>query len=245
MALRIASLLLLVGAALAMPIREQDSCNGDDYGTAGVFDFYVFQQEWPAQFCSGQSYPLCQQPTSFMQTNLAIHGLWPNYNKKQNGHDWPQCCSSQYGPNLNQTAINLLGAQLHQYWPDEQAQPGYNTSSFWAHEWGKHGTCSGLDQFTYFSAAIEVETTIGTPSIVTSNAGGSIALADLYTAYGVSPCDPSSGSGCMVSADCDKDSGGLNTITTCWDKNSLQQIECPSEVVQGDRCPDPLNIASF
>lgn len=232
-----------VQPAAAVGAAAKDECNGDDWGIAGVFDFYVFEQEWPAQFCSGQSYPLCQQPTQFMTTNLAIHGLWPNYNEAQSGHDWPQCCASIYGPNLNQTAINLLAADMHQYWPDEQAQPGYNTSSFWAHEWGKHGTCSGLDQYTYFSSALRVEKTIGTPSIITSNAGGSAALADVYSAYGADVCDGSSP--CTVSLDCDKDSGGLNTVTTCWEKGTLAQIPCPVEVIQNNNCPDPVSIASF
>jgi len=238
-----AGLALGVIAALcvtAMPLVDKDACNGDDYGTSGVFDFYVFEQEWPAQFCSGQSYPLCQQPTAFMKTNLCIHGLWPNYNTAQNGHDWPQCCQCQWGPNLNQTAINLLAADMHQYWPDEQAKPGYNTSSFWAHEWGKHGTCSGLDPYTYFSSAIDVEKTIDTPSIITDNAGGSVSLSDLYSAYGQSVCDGSAD--CMVSADCTN--GALNTITTCWDKQ-LTQISCPNEVISANSCPDPVSIASF
>jgi len=229
--------------AVPVDVQPNDVCNGDDYGTSGDFDFYVFQQEWPAEFCSGQDYPLCNQPTPFMKTNLAIHGLWPNYAEEQDGHDWPQCCQSVYGPGLNQTAINMVADDMHEYWPDEQADPGYNTSAFWAHEWGKHGTCSGLDQFTYFSSAIAVEKALGTPAVITENAGGQVDLLTLYTAYEQPICDSGSDS-CMVSLDCNSDSNGLNTVTTCWDKE-LSIMPCPNEVIMNDSCPDSVTIASF
>ncbi len=115
---------------------------------------------------------------------------------------------------------------MHLYWPDEQAQPGYNTSSFWAHEWGKHGTCSGLDQFTYFSSAIQVEQSVPTPAFMGQNAGSSVSLSDVYSAYGVPQCDQSGS--CLLSIDCQD--GAINTITTCWSE-SLTQIQCPNEVI--------------
>jgi ribonuclease T2 len=238
----IVALTLCIGVAVAD--QTKDACDGDDYGTAGEFDFYVFQQEWPAEFCSGQSYPLCQNPTSYMTDHLVVHGLWPNYNSPQDGHDWPQCCQSIYGPDLNQTAINLLADDMHQYWPDEEAQPGYNTSSFWAHEWGKHGTCSGLDQYSYFLSALTVEQTLSTPEAISNAAGSSLSLADLYNAWGAPVCNQSVGD-CIVSIDCNSDDQSLLHVTTCWDKDTLLPMACPYDVVKEDSCPDPVNIASF
>jgi len=231
--------LLLVG----LPAVLSDACNGDDYGTAGDFDFYVFVQEWPASFCSTHSSePLCQNPTSYMTDHLCVHGLWPNYAQPQGKHDWPQCCQSVYGTSLNQTAINLLAAPMHQYWPDEAQQPGYNTSDFWAHEWAKHGTCSGLDQYTYFSTALGVAEGINTPSVISNGVGNSVALAALYQGYGTGVCDQSGS--CMVSIGCDN-SGNFDHVTTCWDAGTLTQMQCPNEVISDDSCPDPVNILSF
>jgi ribonuclease I len=52
-----------------------DQCNGDDYGVAGNFDFYVFSQSWSAEFCKQkESYPGCEDPTPEMKANLTIHG---------------------------------------------------------------------------------------------------------------------------------------------------------------------------
>jgi ribonuclease T2 len=224
----------------AMPVLDKDACNGNDYGTAGQFDYYVFEQQWTATYCSGQSYPLCSSPTAYMQTHLTIHGIWPNYNSEQSGHWWPQCCQPQTP--LNQTALNLLGDELHMYWPDCQSAPGYNTSSFWAHEWGKHGTCSGLDQYTYFSGGLSVEVALDTPSVIQQNVGGTVGLSALYAAYAASSCDPSGGD-CEVAFSCDNNNN-LAGVATCFTPD-LQQIVCPAETVGQQTCSDPVNIPSF
>jgi len=245
------SVLLCVFAAVvagAVAVQAQDACNGQDWGTAGQFDFYVFQQSWGAEFCYKQSYPLCEQPTPYMLDHLTVHGLWPNYNTEVSGHWWPQCCKSVYGSGLNQTAINELATPMHLYWPDEQAQPGYNTSEFWAHEWGKHGTCSGLPQETYFSAALAVEEALGTPELISANNGGSVSKSDLIANYsalvgggGGSGC--SNGGACAVGLTCTGEY--LLGVTTCWSKADLQPILCPAEVISQEECPSTISIASF
>jgi len=175
-----------------------------------------------------------------METHLTIHGIWPNYNSEQSGHWWPQCCQPQTP--LNQTALNLLGDEMHQYWPDCQSAPGYNTSSFWAHEWGKHGTCSGLDQYTYFSAGLSVEVALDTPTVIQQNVGGTVGLSALYSAYAASSCSPSGGD-CEVAFSCD-DNNNLAGVATCFTPD-LQQITCPAETVGQQSCSDPVNIPSF
>jgi len=231
---------LVLFASLAV---QADDCGGSDYGQAGVFDFYVFAQSWSAEFCASHSSDAgCKSPTPVMRSSLTIHGLWPNYDADQNGHWWPQCCSSQYGSGLNQTAINLLLAPLHTSWPDEAGHPwpNYTTSSFWAHEWGKHGTCSGLDQYTYFDSVLQVDSIIGTPSIISQNLGGQISLSALRAAYTSSNCV--AGSSCLVGFSCT--SGYLAEVTTCWTPD-LQPMACPWAVLQADKCGSTVKIRSF
>ena len=52
-----------------------------------------------------------------------------------------------------------LKPQLQQYWVSFNC-PSSDGESFWSHEWKKHGTCSGLDQHSYFQAALNLIQTI-------------------------------------------------------------------------------------
>jgi len=234
--------LLLVFAVVAV-VLAKDSCDGDDWGTSGDFDFYVYQQSWSAQYCKGSSYPGCKNPIPTMKTNLTIHGMWPNYASEQSGHWWPQCCQSSAGQSLTNAVYQALKNQLWECWPNEEdPQPTKVTDSLWDHEWNKHGTCSGLAQKDYFNSGISVDFTLGTPSLITDNVGGSVSVSQLESVYNGSPCPR--GGACKVVVGCTD--GELSDITTCWDKD-LNQMVCPAEVVSTDnQCTDStVNILSF
>jgi len=228
--------LVLIGVAC-------DDCGGDDYGVAGQFDFYVFQQTWPPGFCMNQAFPGCLAPTDYMTKHLTVHGLWPNYNAPQSGHDWPQCCDSPYGPDVNYTVFNQLSAPMHQYWPDEKSfdWPNYKTSAFLQHEWGKHGTCTGLDQYTYYSGVFTIEQSLDTPQFIQDNVGQQVALSDLFNAYATTQCQELST--CEVSFNCKN--ANLVSVTTCWSQDRSQRIPCPYAVWMNDNCPDTLTVPSF
>lgn len=230
------------GAIRGATHRGSDACNGDDYGTAGQFDFYVFEQSWPAQFCQDHSsYPGCEEPTAWQQANLTLHGMWPNYNQEQDGHSWPQCCDSTYGNSVDTSVVEALLPELQTYWPNEQDPSGGTlSSSLWAHEWQKHGTCSNLPQKEYFQQAMDIELGMPTPSAITNNIGGSAQLSDLYAAYNANDC--SEGGDCLVGFSCSD--SYLSSVTTCWDTN-FSQITCPSAVFS-DACTDSqVSIQSF
>lgn len=229
-------------------VAASDACHGDDYGTAGQFDFYVFAQSWPAQFCQAHTdWPGCSNPTDWQSHNLTLHGMWPNYNTAQGSHDWPQCCQSTYGTDIDPTIAQALLPEFQTYWPNEEDPTGGDlSSSLWAHEWQKHGTCSGLPQKTYFQSAMNIELAIGTPSVISNNIGGSCSLAELQAAFNAS-CE--SGADCMAGFNCDSQNGQLYLagITTCYDQN-LNQIICPNAVLssQGTQCTDAtVYIQSF
>ena len=75
-------------------------------------------------------------------TGFTIHGLW--YQEK-NG------CP---GPAFNMTAIEDLVGLMDQLWPT--CQSSGSDDQFWGHEWSKHGTCSGLDEHSYFETALDL-----------------------------------------------------------------------------------------
>lgn len=243
------STLLLLCVFGATHVAAGDACNGDDFGTAGQFDFYVFALSWPAQFCQQhQDWPGCEQPTEWQSHNLTLHGLWPNFRSPQSGHSWPQCCPSRFGSNIDPNVFNSLESDLQLYWPNEQDPSGGDLqNSLWNHEWGKHGTCSGLDQRTYLTTAMQLLQNLGTPAVIGNNIGNNCQLSDLQAAFGGSGCTV--GSDCIVGFNCANQNGQLylSGVTTCWDKN-FNQITCPAAVLgsQGRQCTaSTVYIQSF
>ncbi|KAF0719230.1 Aste57867_1185 [Aphanomyces stellatus] len=181
-----------------------------------TFDFYVLSQSWQPYFCTtGNNWPGCANPTDFMSTQLTLHGLWPNKNSGAN----PADCG---GPTLTQDDINKAGADdIAQYWPDVKTG-GW---TFVSNEWDKHGTCSGLDAVSYLQAAISTIKTIGTPSIIASNVGNSVAASAIRAAYGTN----------NVALVCKGSDHALSEVRTCYDK-AFNQMACPSSLLKQDNC---------
>ncbi|GMN33293.1 hypothetical protein TIFTF001_048252 [Ficus carica] len=109
---------------------------------------------WPGSYCdteNGCCYPTTGKPAA----NFGIHGLWPNFN---NG-SYPSDCD----PNnhYNEAEISDLISCMQKEWPSLSC-PSCNGSTFWAHEWNKHGTCSEsvLDQHAYFESALNLKADI-------------------------------------------------------------------------------------
>lgn len=142
------------------------------------------------------------------------------------------------------TALQLV-------WPSEQDPDpqGDWSDSLWGHEWGKHGTCAGPAPTQYFQSAINLmlQPVLATPSVITSNVGGTFQLADLQSAYNNGqPCPADQK--CLMGATCTGGSGNeyLEGVTTCWDTN-FKRIVCPSKVIVGSTdCQGPtINLDSF
>jgi len=235
---------MMVGAA---GVQASDACGGNDYGQSGVFDFYVFEQSWPAQFCQAHmDWPGCSNPTAWQAHNLTMHGMWPNYNQAQGSHDWPQCCDSKYGNDIDPNVAQSLLPSFQTYWPNEQDPSGGDlSSSLRAHEWQKHGTCSGLDQRTYFTEAMSIELAMGTPAAITNNIGGAVELNELMQGFGAYNCQ--NGGDCIVGLTCQRQNGGqyLASVTTCYSP-SFQRITCPASTIKNGGCTEQkIYLQSF
>lgn len=81
---------------------------------------------------------------------VTIHGLWP---------EWDQWCD---GPNFNPSLLASIQPQLDKWWPSCDD----NSTSFHAHEWEKHGTCSGMSELDYFNTALQLRS-LYTPNLTT------------------------------------------------------------------------------
>ncbi|KAJ1701430.1 hypothetical protein LUZ63_001209 [Rhynchospora breviuscula] len=108
-----------------------------------AYDFFYFVQQRPFDF--------------------GIHGLWPNYN---NG-SYPANCDPNNPFAISQ--IQDLVSSLRANWTSLSC-PSSDSSSFWQHEWDKHGTCSEtvLNQHGYFQAALNLKSKTGLLSCLKS-----------------------------------------------------------------------------
>lgn len=98
------------------------------------FDYFVLVLSWAPSFCN--SHPDQDDTRECSDTNrpysFIVHGLWPEYQK-----GWPQFCDTDTQP----VPEHIVNAMID-IMPSEQLIQ---------HEWLKHGTCSNLDQQTYFN----------------------------------------------------------------------------------------------
>ena len=134
---------------------------GHDIGarSPGQFDYYVLSLTWVPGFCSLHRTPIaeCERGLGF-----ALHGLWPQLN----GGDYPTYCST----------ITLSADDITRY------GGLYADPSLIAHEWPKHGTCSGLAPAAYFALSASDETQVKIPAayspgavVTTMNASAVVA----------------------------------------------------------------------
>ena len=119
---------LLCAAALASPALARSHRHAaSGAATPAQFDHYTLSLTWVPSYCALHSDPAeCGRGAGF-----ALHGLWPDGTNRRND---PQNCE---GPALG-------AADKAKY------QALYASPSLIAHEWTKHGTCSGLDAANYF-----------------------------------------------------------------------------------------------
>jgi len=98
-------------------------------------------------FCSAYSskyYELALKKC-YKSENFSIHGLWPQYSPTR----WPQYCKNV---TFNSSEIRPIEKYMDKEWQSCEE----NNTSFWSHEWEKHGSCmwTKLDELQYFKKTI-------------------------------------------------------------------------------------------
>jgi ribonuclease T2 len=100
--------------------------------TPGKFDYYLLSLSWSPQYCleMGDD-PNDLQCGTGKHFGFVVHGLWP---ENQTGMN-PRTCSpaQQLDPVTEKSVLDIM--------PSHQLV---------VHEWGAHGTCSGLPPADYF-----------------------------------------------------------------------------------------------
>mmetsp|Transcript_31905 Transcript_31905/g.48931 ORF Transcript_31905/g.48931 Transcript_31905/m.48931 type:complete len:245 (-) Transcript_31905:87-821(-) len=199
------------------------------------FDLYILSMSYQPEFCfmhRHDDFVGCRNPLEFWKGHLTIHGLWP---ERQDG-TWPSTCSNEP---FNDSTWADVGPDLERLWPNVKTKDTEEAyTGFWKHEWSKHGTCSGLSQDNYFSAALKLF--LDTPSIIAEKYGSTVAKKELKIAYG------SQSEGMIFYCNHGR---FLSEVRACFgmdsDRLPTSQIPCPEVALEENNCGEEISITSF
>ena len=200
------------------------------------WDYFLLVSEWPGSVTPG--------PVPSYIDTFTLHGLWPN----RDDNSYPSFCNDSYPFRYSEIAdiIQDLDAAWYDTLHDQA-----NASSFWGHEWEKHGTCAMSDsqccnnERAYFQTAI--------------NLHGTFDYADILSGAGITPSsqttypkdDVLSALSAKLSYEplirCQNQDGSNNiyNLAVCLDK-TLNQIECPDDLEKQwqneENCDDQIGF---
>lgn len=137
----------------ALVACEDLSVSADGGGIADLpvgtgFDFYVLALSWSPGYCQSQGDRANQQQCGPGKSfDWIVHGLWPQF---QTGY--PEFCE----PGTRERVPNSLVSATLDIMP---------SAGLIGHQWRKHGSCSGLDQRSYFETSRRAFDMIEKPDI--------------------------------------------------------------------------------
>ncbi|KAL2903915.1 Ribonuclease 1 [Bienertia sinuspersici] len=199
------------------------------------FDFFYLVQQWPGSYCDTEK-SCCYPSTGKPESDFGIHGLWPNYKDGS----YPSNCDTN-NP-LNPSQISGLLRKMQKEWPTLGC-PSSDGMSFWSHEWVKHGTCSALDQHSYFQTTLDLKNQANLLQSLTSAGikpnGESYSLESIKDAI-------KEGVGYTPFVECNTDTSGnsqLYQIYLCVDTSGSNLVECP--VFPHGKCGSEIEFPTF
>ncbi|XP_014273779.1 ribonuclease Oy [Halyomorpha halys] len=116
------------------------------------WDLLIFTQSWPTSVCDSWKQGKGRSCRAYPKNIWTVHGIWPT----KLGTVGPGNCD--YRNPFNPSAVKGIENELDYYWTNVHNQ-GAKTS-FWSHEWNKHGTCATSvpelsTQLKYFNQGLE------------------------------------------------------------------------------------------
>lgn len=129
-----ASVAVLATLVFALPAIAQDRGNS----RPGDFDFYVLSLSWSPSYCASEG-PRAnkQQCGTSRPFGFVVHGLWP-----QNEWGYPANCQLDNSRSRGGFVPRQIVSSVFDIMP---------STGLIAHQWRKHGSCSGLTQDEYFA----------------------------------------------------------------------------------------------
>ena len=157
------------------------------------FGLYLLALTWSPSFCCGHpgSDQCSRMDNSYAATHLTLHGLWPQYGdgEAKGREPYPSFCGSfakcERGGEGCSPDPGAVPAEMRELGP---GYVGNDRRSLAAHEWAKHGSCTGLAAPAYFEAALSAIKSLpekATPKKLADAIGGDLALHELQSAFGI------------------------------------------------------------
>jgi ribonuclease T2 len=184
----------------------------------GHFDYYLLALSWSPSYCL--AHPDDRNQCQGRGFGFVLHGLWPQFN----AGGYPQACATNVGVD---SAAEQVGRTL------------YPSPQLMAHEWQRHGTCSGLDPMEYFRTAGQASAVLHIPSAFQAPRGEQhLSSEQILAAFGAA--NPSLPPHAMTVA-CSRDE--LSEVRLCLTRGLLPR-PCGRGV--GDSCPPvPLRVRAI
>ncbi|KAK0411932.1 hypothetical protein QR680_005927 [Steinernema hermaphroditum] len=120
-------------------------------GAAADFEFYVLTRQYPTAICRADNEARsdsCKIPGD--SDPWTLHGLWPSSRTRK---DIEFCTKDKF----DERGVKSIWKRLQEVWPNLLA--GKGATSFWKHEFEKHGTCALpelKDELGYFNTSIQL-----------------------------------------------------------------------------------------
>ena len=160
------------------------------------FDYYLLNLSWSPEFCHGHPDAAeCANHSTFV-----LHGLWP----QNNNGGYPENCADAPGPSSPSSFADI-----------------YPDAGLLQHEWRTHGTCSGLNADTFFSAARAAFHSVAVPPAL-SNLDHQTSMTPDEILSGFTASNPSIPRASLVLS-CGNNY--LTAVEVCLDK-TLHPIAC-------------------
>jgi ribonuclease T2 len=197
------SALVTPGIALVVP-ASSGGCKGTTY------QYFMNVQQWAITEC--QDVFSCKASNQF----FTLHGLWPN----DNNGDYPCTCTNE---KFDESKIKDLLPAMNTYWPSLNGP----SSTFWAHEYEKHGTCAEdvfPTQHDFFNGTLAARTKYD-PVAALAKAGIKPSNTKGFTLDAFRSAQ-SAAYGAYPSVQCDSQ-GRIEVVNFCLDKQ-MNAITCPS-----------------
>ena len=218
------------------------------------FDLFLLVRTWSPTFCE-QLKEMREECTTAPLQEFTIHGLWPEYTTG----GWPQFCDKD-ADKSSSAAVGSVILGREEVDEDEKKKEGDSddddngkarcewpsfhgsTSTFWDHEWSRHGTCAAPllgNRTEFFKTVVQLHDKYDLNHLFQSkglwprgNSQGSYYSVDALTivkdAWGVYP-----------RLACHK--GSLSELWLCVDLD-LNLMECPPKAHPGEMCSTEFRL---